>query len=60
VVSTIPCRRYRSADLPCSEGGCCGDKKKMRMRMKMLNYQNQYQMLPLSFSSYSSLLLLHL
>jgi hypothetical protein len=61
VVSTIPCRRYRSADLPCSEGGCCGDKKKKRKRKrkrKMLNYQNQYQMLPLSFSSYSSLLLL--
>ena len=50
VVSTIRCRRYRSADLPYSEGGCCGDK----MMMKMLNYQNEYQMLPLSFSSYPS------
>ena len=53
VVSTIRCRRYRSADLPCSGGGHCGDKK-MRM-MKMLSYyQNQYQLLPLSFSSYPS------
>ena len=53
LVSTIPYRRYRSADLPCSEGGRCGDKKK---KMKVMNYQNQYQLLALSFSS-SSLLL---
>ena len=53
VVSTIRCRRYRSADLPCSGGGCCGDKK-MMMMMKWMDYQNQYQLLPLSFSSYPS------
>lgn len=53
VVSTIRCRRYRSADLPCSEGGHCGDKK-MKMMMKWMDYQNQYQLLPLSFSSYPS------
>jgi hypothetical protein len=54
VVSTIRCRRYRSADRPCSEGGCCGDKKKMMMMLKWMDYQNQYQLLPLSFSSYPS------
>jgi hypothetical protein len=46
VVSTIPCRRYRSADLPYSEGGCCGDKKKKMMmkkkKMMLGYYQNQY------------------
>ena len=52
VVSTIRCRRYRSADLPCSEGGCCGDK--MMMMKKWMDYQNEYQLLPLSFSSYPS------
>ena len=52
VVSTIRCRRYRSADRPCSEGGCCGDKKKMMM--KWMDYQNEYQLLLLSFSSYPS------
>ena len=55
VVSTIRCRRYRSADLPCSGGGHCGDKKKMKMMVKKwMDYQNQYQLLPLSFSSYPS------
>ena len=53
VVSTIRCRRYRSADLPCSEGGHCGDKM-MMMMMKWMDYQNQYQLLPLSFSPYPS------
>ncbi len=52
LVSTMPHRQYRSADLPCIEGGHCGDKKKLKTK----NYQNQYQSLALSFSS-SSLLL---
>lgn len=51
LVSTMPHRQYRSADLPCIEGGHCGDKK-----LKTKKYQNQYQSLALSFSS-SSLLL---
>ncbi len=50
LVSTIPYRRYRIADLPCSEGGRYGDKKKMKTK----NYQNQYQLLALSYSSSSS------
>ena len=49
LVSTMPYRQYRSADLPCIEGGHCGDKKELKAK----NYQNQYQSLALSFSSSS-------
>ncbi len=52
LVSTMPHRQYRSADLPCIEGGHCGDKKKLKTK----NYQNQYHSLALSFSSSSQLL----